>query len=182
VNRPELDAFLDAVDHIDEPEPIGSPVEAEWALHRLAKLRSMRAETRHEHKLMTEKYDAWMARRDEPMARAEAIIEEQLRHYALARIAAEPSGPKSFDLPSGTISTRKGSVVAEFDDEEAFLQWVLALPPEGEPGHFLAYAPSKPHIHKFAVKEALQNGEVLPGVRLVEKDRTVDIKTEAPDA
>lgn len=126
-----------------------------------------------------------------------AEIERQLGGWVAARIALDPRGPKSVSLPSGTISSTKGSLSVDVFDEELFLKWatqnnpdLIAIPappppppPRPDKAEIKALATAnaaavaeleEPGDHFVVVGEG-EEREVVPGVRMVRGDRSVKV-------
>lgn len=74
-------------------------------------------------------------------------------------------GIKKIDRPMAKLSLRNNAQSVTFEKESAFIEWAKANNCE-----FLRF--KEPEISKTAVKQALQNGEEIPGAELV---RTVAV-------
>ena len=175
--EPEFDG--DDLDLLD-PGPDAPVVEQmEHHLFRLAGLRGRIAEAEAERDRMVARYDTWFQRVTKPLADQIAWREALVRSMMEARLDSDPKAAKSLRLPSGTVASRKGSVVVEVDDESAFVEWALKeskLDLLRVPG-----PPPPPKPSKDSIKTALTDGEVLPGCRLVENPRSITITIDDPD-
>lgn len=74
-------------------------------------------------------------------------------------------GIKKIDRPKAKLSLRNNAQSVAFEKESAFIEWAKANNCD-----FLRF--KEPEISKTAVKQALQNGEEIPGAELV---RTVSV-------
>jgi hypothetical protein len=157
-----------------EINPDMSEADVDRILVRLASVRAEMAEIDLEHAQMVDRYDTWRERVRKPHQDAERLLVDAVSQWALARIESNPEGPKSFDLPSGAISTRAGGESVEIDNDEIFLVWAV------ETGHDeLTRRPPQPlKPDRKAIKAAIEEGEIIEGARLVVRDRTVKVYTE----
>lgn len=77
----------------------------------------------------------------------------------------QATGIKKIDRPRAKLSLRNNAQSVAFEKESAFIEWAKANNCD-----FLRF--KEPEISKTAVKNALQNGEKIPGAELV---RTVSV-------
>lgn len=77
----------------------------------------------------------------------------------------QSTGIKKIDRPHAKLSLRNNAQSVAFEKENAFIEWAKANNCD-----FLRF--KEPEISKTAVKNALQNGEEIPGAELV---RTVSV-------
>lgn len=187
-----LEILDDGIDGLEPPE--GSPLDEilEWRLHRIARTRSRLAELAGERDRMIDRYRSWHDRLAVPLLARLDADSDTVRALMLERVDTDPKASKTLHLPSGTVATRKGSTVVEVDDEAAFVAWATGNAP-----FWLRFPPPPdPKPDKVALKEAVGietqlvpsgdgqrfvmsgTGEQVPGVRLVEKERTVTITTD----
>lgn len=153
---------LDEDDPIDENAPLDMVIE-----HHLSRLARSHAELAKVD-AMFDKYKVWRDRQAKRHEEAIAWRKQMVESLMLERLKADPR-TKSLNLPSGTVSTRKGSTVVEVEDKQALVDWSYD---SGVGVRWVA------EPDKEAIKQALAQGEIVPGCRLVEKDRTVSIKVE----
>ena len=167
----------DAVDLLDkeyeievEPElPLGE-ADIERLLRRIAHVRARLFDIDEEHSQMIERYDLWRDRVSEPLKRREAELVNLVSNWAEQRINANPQGPKTFDLPSGIISSSAGRDSVEVNENEFFSLGTEVVE------NFLHFPPPKPD--KKAIKAALLDGEIIPGASLVSGERHFVVKTD----
>jgi hypothetical protein len=93
------------------------------------------------------KADLWCARAD--------------AHRKTMRVILEAAGLSKIVTPGGTVSLRPGSVSLALDDD--------FKPPQG-------YARTTIAPDRGAIKKALQEGETMPGARLVTGETTVMVR------
>jgi hypothetical protein len=175
-------------DDLDEFErvDIGGEAEAEWALHRIARLKSKASDLAEQHALMVARYDDWLARTLTPIHDRLADETDRLGRWMDARLAADPKAAKTVHLPAGTVTVRKGTAAVVVDDEAAALTWAEMNAPhlirKSEP------RPPVPTIDKSAVKRlagqihepgeftaVTADGEIIPGVHIVVPERSVTV-------
>lgn len=152
--------------------------QADQLLARLGRVRVKIAHFEDQFREMSDRYERWLSRMTEPLLAQESQLSAVIGGWALGRVEADPKGPKSFDLPSGTVKTHQPPVTVQIPDEALFVLWAhkagkytLVRPP--------LVAPWKPD--KRAIKEALEQGEKLEGAQLVQGVREVTgILTEGP--
>lgn len=197
----------------EEPEPPGpempswigaSLAEAEFTMRRCRRLSKNLREIADAAAELVAEALAWAENERGPLVDDLAAAEHWLASWFEARRELEgPKAPAEVRLPSGVIKSRKGSLVLEVDDEEAFVEWakaqghdvLLRFPPPVQP---------PPSIDKAVVKAAAQGtgpagamiasggadldepgeiplidpetGQVVPGAMLVRKPREVKVQ------
>lgn len=109
---------VDTVDDTDEPRDsfhVHDTASAEWAMRRVAKLRSDLAE----HEAYAEQVASWLKAEREREASAESWLVEQLEGYH-RRLFDEDDRRKTITLPSGELKARKHPDGITFADEGEF--------------------------------------------------------------
>lgn len=178
-------AFMEYASESDEdlmgwaevgPEPLKSEADVEEILAKLANVRAKLGHVDHEHSLMVERYDWWKKRKREPLEAREKALLDAVTQWAFSKIDSNPRGPKSFDLPSGRVSTRAGQEAVEIEDEAAFIERYK------DAGRDLVRFPDPPppKPDKRLIKSGLLMGEVIEGAVLVQGERSVHVHTEYP--
>jgi hypothetical protein len=181
---------------IDLP-PITNPADAEWRLRRYNRLMAQRAEHEATFKALVEQTQAWFEEETAAIDRELQTLEFILRGWLLARIAEDPKGPKSTKLPSGTLSSSKGSLSVEVVDQEAFLAWAKEHRPEWvetpQPPPPPPPRPAKAEIKKSLTADLPEDAfedpgaydvevtvdedpEPIPGIALVRGERTFKVQ------
>lgn len=177
-----------------EPVEITNSVTAEEALAELARLRRDLIGHLETHLALIEKADRWKSEITEPLNSRIAEIEGFVARWWTAQVAANPSGPKSLTLPSGSVKSAVQPISVLVDDEAAFLAWAE----EHAPGFINRPAPVVPDPKpakseiKSAIGEVLallsepdaegarlvdKEGEVVPGIAVVRPDPKVTVST-----
>lgn len=194
---------------VDLP-PVADPADAEWRLRMLKRQQRNRKELQATYDKLVVETREWFDAQSAGMDAEIAEIERQLAGWLSARIELDPKGPKSVPLPSGKITSKQGSVVLEVEDEAAFLAWAREHRPELIATPAPTVPPPRPDKnavkalgtaeHKYAqpgdykieveivpeAEDPLAEGQPdpvkveIPGVKIVRKDRTVDV--EWPEA
>jgi hypothetical protein len=178
-------------DSVEAPPAPLNDADAEWALRRLRHARRKIAENTATHAQLIEETDAWLDDINAPLLKTQAELERQLANYMLAAIAADPNGPKSKKLPSGTIKSAKGGLSMVVDDAETFTAWAVKRgyvkppkPPEPDTATVKDFVSKsnkdgfeEPGTYQATVFEPdLGKAVVVPGVTMVRKDRTVEVQ------
>jgi len=109
---------------------VTNPADAEWRLRRYNRLKAQRAEHEATFRELTEQTETWFAEETSKIDRELAELEFILGGFIKARIAEDPDGPKSINLPSGRIATTAGGLSVQVTDEDAFLAWAKAQRPD----------------------------------------------------
>lgn len=148
----------------------------DWNLNRIRWYRRKIAEQEQIRDRMVARYEMWLAstteRWREKVAQSEAWIEQTVH----AVIDADPDGPKTWHLPSGTVRSNPARPKVEVDDVAAFEAWVSG---QADPR---AYASWTCHPDKVAVRKQIEEtGELIPGVRVDPGRRSVSIKPDETD-
>lgn len=156
----------------DAPWSINSDGEADWALRKLAAARQEKERLQQRHDEAVAEAKAWLERESKRPDRTIDFFEGHLRAYHQSK---RPDGSR-YPLLHGTLTSRKGSEVVEVEDAEAFMRWARVYVP--------GLLRVKEEIDKAAVKKLpskqgvfVVDGEIVPGVRLVEKDRSWKVET-----
>jgi len=126
-----------------------------------------------------------------PLVESVAVLERKLQMVGHARLAADP-GASTWKLPAGRIEIGGGGIEKEWGDEEALREWAKEHAPEAlEPQPdklnknklweaLKAHAVREEHKRQAPAREdgtVVIDGEVVPGITVKAKDRTV---TPAP--
>jgi hypothetical protein len=152
-----------------EPDESWSLAEKiEWHLARIARHESRVADMDAECRRMIERHQEWNERRTAESRRKATESRVMVEALMLDAIAADPKAAKSLELPSGSVTTRAGSTVVRVTDMDALKAWALANNEK-----VLRW---KAEADLAAIKEALADGEAVPGVERETKDRTVTVR------
>lgn len=160
----------------DAPWSINSDAVADWAARKLAAARQEKERLTCRYVEEIAAAQAWLEREVKGPDRDIAFFEGHLTAYHRSK---RPDGGR-YPLRHGVLASRKGSEVVEVDDEAAFVAWAKANRED--------LLRIKTEIDKAAVKKIpakdgrfVVDGEIVPGVRLVEKDRTWKVETTSEE-
>jgi hypothetical protein len=84
-------------------------------LRHLGRIERQAAADRALYEVEKAKLDAWLADRTSGPERAAARLRDALTRWALAQVADNPRGPKSWDLPAGKIRSTAGRASLQID-------------------------------------------------------------------
>lgn len=184
----DLDAFL--LDEFPTPEGpardgyrIGGDREAAWAFRKLTAAKEEIARLEAQAKLHRDQIASWLdGALAGPKADA-AFFESVLIDYRRRLDRDAPEGKpvrKTYPVPGGTLAKRKGPLVVEVTDEDAFVAWALVHDPAA-----VKITPQVSRVKDaYTVPEPpknedewdgpvlLEGGETIPGVRARRKPPT----------
>lgn len=169
----------------DEPDTLGGEAEADYAVRRLAAYRRQEQHLRGQHKIMIDRYNAWLVGQLEKLQHKAGADEQRLRMWMEARLEVDHRAAKTVELPSGTVSLRKGSTSVDIPDQQVFLAWAEQLGRQDlirrpEP-KIPPPAPDKEAIRKLLQPDSTgrlvdpETGAVAPAT-LVKGDPTVTVR------
>jgi len=180
----DLEEFLSGPEPDYDQEPV-APLGADDADRHLRHLRRLRrqldaaTETANEQRA---RIDLWLSVQKATIDKAIDYHEACLTAYHRAVIARDPKA-KTIRLPNGVLASRSQQPEVTYTDEAAFLAWAQAHAP-----HLVRQPePPAPAPDKVAARKALalrtfaddttavvfsETGETVPGVSIVERDRT----------
>lgn len=167
---------------------IDSDRRAEWALRRLCSIRARHAElTEQRDAWIAEVYDWWTAT-DGPIENECERLTAALERYAL--VARERDDRKTVTLPSGTLRTRDGGdPVVSIVDAKAVLAWALE---DAERAAAVVKVDQKVLVAELRRIASIRttedgdryvtthDGELIPGVCIVEPETTAHIAPATP--
>lgn len=147
----------------------------DWFVNRAAWYRRKIVTAEAQRDRMIARYQDWCERTTASWRRKVDESEAWVTYAHLDAIDANPRHPKVLHLPSGTVRsvTPRASVVV--DNAAAFRDWVVGR----EDAERLSRWKVEPV--KDEVRKVLEDGEVVPGVRLEAGERTVRISVEGDE-
>lgn len=168
---------------------IDSLDKANWAVRRIAVATGRLAESEGFARRERERLELWLEGERQRAERSTAFLAGLLRRYHESRLAEDPKA-KTIRLPAGELVCRKASDAWDIDDAE-FIAWAEANRRED------LLRRKDPEVDRNAVKKALmpaiepaptdpvvvfdENGEVVPGVRVVGGEPTFKVKPREVD-
>jgi hypothetical protein len=177
-------AVIDAGEEPHERWKASGRETADWAMRKLGKLRLDTAEIAMVADKEIATIKAWKERASLVNERRQAYFEGVLTEW-LCSLQQDDPKRLSISLPSGTIKSRKGSVVIDIDDEDEFVEWCRDNYPD--------LVEDVPHIDKAAAKKLLrgkvtddprrypavdpETGEVVPGAVIIRHARSYTVDT-----
>lgn len=155
--------LLDAVEITGEREhwSITSDEEADWALRKQSAAEREISRIRRMAQTEIDRIQAWAADAEAGPEHDRAFFAGKLTEYRMACEQANPKLPKTYKLPSGTLSVRAGRDSVKVIDEAAFLAWAEQSCPEAIKRTALTSPLDKVN------GQALYGGEPVPGVEVV---------------
>lgn len=159
----------------DELPPLDEDATArvawEWHLNRIRHYQQKVRQVEADRDAMIDSYVEWALATSRPWVIKCEQSEAWLEQAMLQAIDADPKAPKTVNLPSGSVRSTAGRERVEIVDEDEFLSWAKA-----EEQWDLYVTKLEPA--KTAIKEALKDGEIIPGVELKTGERTVKVVVE----
>jgi|LSQX01.1.fsa_nt_gb phage host-nuclease inhibitor protein Gam len=160
-----------------EPFQVENKEQAEWCLRQISRLQREQEEVKSVAQAEIEKIATWEKERTQALQRSIDFFENLLIDYH-RRILQEDPKAKTIKLPSGNLEARKAQ--PEFQrDVETMLPWVEQNRPE--------YIVVKKDINWSGLKKILKyrngtgidpdTGEVVPGLKVIERGMTFRVKT-----
>lgn len=104
---------------------------ATWALARLAEHDEEIERVNGEYAAYRNQLEAWAHARTKRPASGAEYLRAQLTRWAVKQREANPSGAKSWPLPTGKVATRLGSDRVAIEDQAAVVDWVKSNLPAG---------------------------------------------------
>lgn len=151
---------------------------AGWALRKLDAALTEQGRIAHEADREIARLEAWKAREQQIVQRDVDYFRSQLIGYRRRLEAADPTLPKTYKLPWGNLTRRKGRDSTKVTDRDAFIAWALDNVPEAVKFEArvsgLADLPRKEADGRTVLLGS--GGEIVPGVEVVTGDDTYDVQ------
>lgn len=163
---------------------------ASWVARRLARLSKKRAEVDRVASDQIARIQAWRADETKRMGADVAFFEGRLEAFHRQVLAEDPKAV-TVRLPDGTdLTSQAGKLTVEAVDLPAFIEWCEMNELTGDLLRYPDPEPQKAEIAKrFKTKAieggvgahpaATEDGETVPGIQIVRKDRTFGVKGPA---
>lgn len=132
---PILDDHWDQVIELDDEAPHGrwsitDEKVAAWAMAKLAEYESDERDVMDQAREWTERIRGWeRARVAQPRKRV-AFLRACLAEWALERRQADPKGPATFPLPTGTVKTQVRKATVDIVHAPSLIRWLKAHRPK----------------------------------------------------
>lgn len=156
--------LLEAVEIVGEREhwQITSDEEADWALRKQSAAEREISRIRRSAQAEIDRIQAWATDAEKTPEHDRQFFAGKLTDYRIRRETENPKFPKTYKLPSGTLSVRAGRDSIKVVDEAAFLAWAETTCPAA-----IKRSPLVSAIDADKVDgKVLHGGEVVPGVEI----------------
>lgn len=145
---------------------------AEWALRKIARSQAWLDQQREMYEAERDRLDTWIAGCRQDHDDTASFFGRMLENYHRIVLEDDPRR-KTVKLPSGELVARKSPETVTVVDPEAFVC---------EHGFDSPLVRVKASPDMAAVKQAVKDGEALPGVELVPGEVRFSVKPAAPVA
>jgi len=185
----ELDD-LAAAERLDDERPwqINDDAGANWALRKIAKAEAEIARINLIAQAELDRIQQWRADATKAPSDDVSFFRGHLIDYRRRLEENDPSLPKTYRLPAGDITRRRGPTRVEVADEKAFVAWavqndpsLLSLKPlvsrlKDQKDRYLSGVPDGDESVERAVNVVARTGEIVPGVRYVFEPERYGVK------
>lgn len=164
---------MDDLEVPDYPEESADLIEVmDWHANRARWYGAKIEEAKAQRDRMIARYTDWCERTVTPWQRKVDESEAWITQAHLDAIDRDPKHPKVLHLPSGVVRSVAPRASVKVEDPEAFKDWVLGR----DDAEALCRVKVEPV--KDEVRKVLEDGEIVPGVKLEPGERRVTINLE----
>ena len=166
-----LDAFLSEGVLGGDEQPLGSDPLATAVMYRMTRAMTEADRIKAAADAQRERIAQWEADALRPVLNEAQRCDELLVSYYQALLRENPKLPKTYPIPGGTISRRKGVDKVEVVDESAFITWAQDNAPQAlsnpKPRPLVSELKGAMWDHTDDGKVVSPDGQPVPGVAVV---------------
>lgn len=171
-----LQEFLDEKEGINEAFEVVNDSQANWALRKIKEHQQEIKWNQEMAQYEIEKIEEWEEQVNQPLTRSIDYFQGLLAQYAMAKKEADPEF-KSLKLPNGNLQFRKQQPKWNYDNKKV----VESLKQLGMTDYIrVKEEPAKSDIKKVLTvagdKVVNENGEVVEGIEIEERDESFSVK------